>query len=87
MQERTAPSRRGIFSRQKRFSRWSEWITCLVINTFFCLIALVLFFGVLLALALNVLVIVVFFGAVVVFFLTEVVLLFAFRRWRRERRR
>lgn len=84
MQERRAPSKRGIFSRQKIFSKWSEWITCLVINTFFCLIALVLFFGVLLALALNVLIIVVFIVAVAIFFLTEVVLLFAFRRWQKR---
>jgi hypothetical protein len=83
MKEGRAPSKRGIFSRRKVFSKWSEWITCLVINTFFCLIALVLFFGVLLALALNVLIIAVFIVAIAIFFLTEVVLLFAFRSWQK----
>ena len=85
MKEREKFSRRGLLSRRTRFSKRSEWITCLVINTFFCLVALVLLLGVLLALALNILIIVVIIVIAAIFFLSELALIFTFRNWRRRR--
>lgn len=85
MKERENLSKRGAFSRRNVFSKRSEWITCLVINTFFCLVALVLLLGVFLALALNILIIILIIVIAAIFFLSELALIFTFRSWRRRR--